>query len=62
VADAGAIGLPVAWADEAAIEDGMWVRVTGAFQLGEFRGEQIPMLQATTVEVVDQPDHPYLYP
>lgn len=62
VADAGAIGLPVFAPDAAAIPDGEWVRVTGAFQAGTFRSDQMPILQADTVEVVAQPEHPYLYP
>lgn len=62
VADAGAIGLPVVWDSDVAIADSQWVRVQGQFQLGEFRGQELPMLHATIVEIVEQPDHPYLYP
>ncbi|MFN8371639.1 MAG: TIGR03943 family protein [Anaerolineae bacterium] len=62
VADASAIGLPVVWASDTALNDGEWVRVQGSFQSGQFRGQEIPMLHATSVEVVAQPEHPYLYP
>jgi putative membrane protein len=62
VADASAIGLPVVWADEAAISDSQWVRIQGSFQLGEWRDQEIPVLYATSVETTAQPDHPYLYP
>lgn len=61
VADASAIGLPVVWTDGVP-NDTQWVRVRGSFQLGEFRGQQIPVLHATSVESVEQPAHPYLYP
>ncbi|MDZ4770591.1 MAG: TIGR03943 family protein [Chloroflexota bacterium] len=62
VADANAIGLPVHWADTAALPQGEWVRVRGSLQTGDFRGERLPIVQAQAVEVVAQPDHPYLYP
>jgi putative membrane protein len=62
VADANAIGLPVAWPETAALPQGEWVRVTGTLLNGDFRGESLPIVQATAVDVVAQPDHPYLYP
>jgi uncharacterized repeat protein (TIGR03943 family) len=60
VADSMAVGLPVMW-DETIPQD-TWVRVMGRFDLGNFRGEQKPVLLPTNVEVVEQPEHPYLYP
>jgi uncharacterized repeat protein (TIGR03943 family) len=62
VADASAIGLPVRVDDPAAIREGDWVRVQGAFEAGSFDGLLQPILLAAAVEVVDQPKHPYLYP
>lgn len=60
VADASAIGVPVHWEEE--IPQGEWVRVQGTMQVGEFRGDMLPILRASNVEVVEQPEHPYLYP
>lgn len=60
VADSMAVGLPVVW-DEALPED-TWVRVMGRFELSDFRGEPRPTLRPTSVDVVEQPEHPYLYP
>jgi uncharacterized repeat protein (TIGR03943 family) len=62
VADASAIGLPVYWAETAALPQGEWVRVRGSIEVGTFRGERLPVLHAESVEVVPQPEHPYLYP
>lgn len=62
VADASAIGLPVAWADAASLPQGEWVRVRGTMQVGEFREDTMPVLQAESIEMVEQPKHPYLYP
>ena len=64
VADASAIGVPATFSDdtELAIGDGEWVRVTGAFEAGDFRGAQTPILMVESIEVIEQPEHPYLYP
>lgn len=62
VADASAIGLAVRSADSAALTADTWVRVTGVFAVGTFRGDSIPILTANHIEVVPQPEHPYLYP
>jgi putative membrane protein len=62
VADASAIGLPTHWEDTSALEQGQWVRVQGTMQVGEFRGDNLPILQASSIELIDQPEHPYLYP
>jgi putative membrane protein len=62
VADASAIGLPAYWADTSTLQQGQWVHVQGTMQVGEFRGDSLPILQASSIEVVEQPEHPYLYP
>ncbi len=62
VADAGAIGLPVQWADAPGIAQGQWLRVQGTIRVGEFRGETTPILIASSVTPVDVPQNPYLYP
>ncbi len=62
VADASAIGVPVLWKDSANLKADTWVRVKGNFQVGAFRNDTVPVLQAATVESVPQPEHPYLYP
>jgi uncharacterized repeat protein (TIGR03943 family) len=62
VADASAIGVPAAWAETPSLTQGQWVRVQGTFQVGEFRGDVLPVLQVASIEPVDQPEHPYLYP
>lgn len=62
VADASAIGLAVRSEGSDSLTADTWVRVKGTFELGEFRGDSVPILTAETVETVPQPDHPYLYP
>lgn len=62
VADANAIGLPIIWPGAADIADGEWVQVRGTFEATAFRDTVLPVLKAATVQIVEQPKHPYLYP
>jgi uncharacterized repeat protein (TIGR03943 family) len=62
VADASAIGVPVYSDNAASLPHGEWVRVQGTFAVRDFRGESLPVLMASSIEVVPQPEHPYLYP
>lgn len=62
VADASAFALPVIWPDAPELPEGQWVRVQGAFEAGLFREENVPILRPQSVELVAQPEHPYLYP
>lgn len=62
VADAFAIGLPVTAEDASQFEDGVWVRVQGDLKAHDFSDEFIPVVYATSIEIIEQPDQPYLYP
>ncbi len=63
-ADAMAVGLPVSLGAgltfEEALEEGQWVRVVGRF--GASTGIELPVLMAEQLEVVAEPNQPYLYP
>jgi len=61
VADANAIGIPVTLENASDFADGDWVRVQGTFTAGVFRDQRVPILQVSEVEIVDEPEHPYLY-
>lgn len=61
VADAAPIGLVVRWPDAAELPTDQWVEINGRFQVGEFNGQQIPILVAEEIVRVDPPRHPYLY-
>lgn len=60
VADSLAIGLPVTWAEP--LPQDTWVRVRGQLATGTLLGEERAIVQPTSVEVIPQPEHPYLYP
>lgn len=62
VADAMAIGLVVQMPEDApdfAVDS--WVEVEGTFLESEFGDSIIPILYATEIRPVEQPDQPYLY-
>jgi putative membrane protein len=62
VADAAAIGLPIAWQGASDLQADSWVRVQGEFEVADFRGDRVPVLRASSIEPIEQPAHPYLYP
>jgi uncharacterized repeat protein (TIGR03943 family) len=62
VADAFAIGLPVMFEDATQFTDGVWVRVQGTLKASDFEENFIPVVQSTSVEIVSEPEQPYLYP
>ncbi len=62
VADATAAGLLVRSPEAAGLAEDSWVEVAGRFEVGEFQGKSIPVLNADTVTPIPQPAQPYLYP
>jgi uncharacterized repeat protein (TIGR03943 family) len=62
VADASAVGLLVKTSEAATLKNDSWVHVTGKFSVGEFAGQQMPVIIPDAVTPTDQPDNPYLYP
>lgn len=61
-ADAFAIGMAVEWPQAAQFEKDTWIQVRGPVQLIEVDGVSTPIIHAETVERIEQPDSPYLYP
>ncbi len=61
VADATAIGLVVRAPEVAPPKNDQWVRVKGHFIVETRNGKPMPILEADTVTVVEQPSHPYVY-
>lgn len=62
VADAFAIGLPVTFDEAQEFTDGQWVRVNGKLRANDFGENFVPVVYATSVEVIKEPPQPYLYP
>jgi uncharacterized repeat protein (TIGR03943 family) len=61
-ADASGVGLLVDWPDAAGLAENGWVRVRGPVRAAELNGQRLPLIAAASVEPVDQPEHPYMYP
>ena len=61
-ADAYAVGMPVVWPEAQALPSDTWVRVRGTVQVGDFRGNVLPILAATSVDDrAERPKQVYLY-
>jgi uncharacterized repeat protein (TIGR03943 family) len=61
-ADSSGVGLPVVWPGGAALKKDSWVRVRATLGQIEIAGEREPALIASSVEPVEQPLPPYVYP
>jgi uncharacterized repeat protein (TIGR03943 family) len=62
VADAFAIGVAVEWPQAETLAPGTWVRARGPVAVGEIEGHTLPRILAASVEPIDAPDQPYLFP
>jgi uncharacterized repeat protein (TIGR03943 family) len=62
-ADGTAAGLPVQWPDGETLPANTWVRVQGTLAtITTGDGLTTPAIDAASVEPVDQPESPYLFP
>lgn len=61
-ADASAVALIAEWPEAAQLPENAWVRVRGPVRAAELDGQAIPLIAATHVEPVAQPEQPYMYP
>ncbi len=62
VADAFAIGMIVAWPEGADLPDNQWVRVKGSVDVLKLDGQTLPLIHAESVQKVEEPAQPYLFP
>jgi uncharacterized repeat protein (TIGR03943 family) len=62
VADAFAIGMAVDWPDSASLADNAWVNVQGPVDMITIDGQRVPVIRAGSVNPVQVPEQPYLYP
>jgi uncharacterized repeat protein (TIGR03943 family) len=61
-ADGLAIGMVVNWDQASTITENMWVRVSGPVESYQLEGQTVPLIEADSVEVVEEPPQPYLFP
>ena len=61
-ADGYAVGMIVESPQADSLEKDTWIKVSGPVDVVSFNGSPSPLIHAETIEVVPQPDQPYLYP
>lgn len=61
-ADGLAIGMVVNWDQASTLTENTWVRVNGPVESYQLEGQAIPLIEADSVEVVEEPPQPYLFP
>jgi len=61
-ADAFAVGMVVEWPQSAALPNDQWVKVKGPVEAINLEDQKLPLIQAKSVEPVQIPDQPYLFP
>ena len=62
IADPVPVGLPVEWQNGPKIPENTWIRVQGTVNIIEINGEKYPEILAGQVQMIPQPDQPYLFP
>ena len=61
-ADGYAVGMIVDAPQADTFEKDTWVKITGPIDIVSFDGKPSPLIRAEAIDVVPQPDQPYLYP
>jgi uncharacterized repeat protein (TIGR03943 family) len=61
-ADAFALGMVVNWPESASLLNDQWVKVKGPVQSMQLDGQTLPLIQAISIEPIQIPDQPYLFP
>jgi uncharacterized repeat protein (TIGR03943 family) len=61
-ADAFAIGMPVDGIENMDLADNTWVNVKGTLDILTIADDIVPMIHAASIEIVAEPEQPYLYP
>lgn len=61
-ADAYAVGMIVAPPVGTTVKQDDWVQVKGPVEVVSFDGHNSPLIRATAINPIPQPDQPYLYP
>jgi len=61
-ADGFAIGMVVNWPESASLPADQWIKVKGVVQSIQLGDQKWPLIEATSVEPIQIPDQPYLFP
>ncbi|THF79448.1 TIGR03943 family putative permease subunit [Cohnella fermenti] len=61
-ADSMPYGFLVKAASGAALKEDTWITMTGKLTTTDYRGNEIILLEATKIKVIEAPEDPYVYP
>lgn len=61
-ADAFAVGMVVNWPQSTALPADQWIKVKGQVQSTQLGSQKLPLIEAISVETIQVPDQPYLFP
>jgi len=61
-ADGFAIGIVVNWDQASTLDENTWVNVKGAVKSYQLEDQPVPLIEADSVEIVEEPPQPYLFP
>lgn len=62
IADASIIGFLTEFNGADTIEEDAWVEIEGVIEVGKYNGYDLPLLKATSLNVVKEPSETYIYP
>lgn len=62
IADASIIGFLAEFQGAETIEEDTWIEIEGVIDIGTYGGYELPIIKVTSLNVVDEPSEPYIYP
>lgn len=62
IADASIIGFLSEFKGADTIKDDTWVEIEGVLEVGEYDGYELPIVKVASLNIIDEPSEPYVYP
>lgn len=62
IADASIIGFLAEFQGAETIEEDTWIEIEGVIDIGTYGGYELPIIKVTSLNVIDEPSEPYIYP
>lgn len=62
IADASIIGFLTEYNGAKSIKEDTWIEIEGVLEMGDYGGSELPIIKVTSLNVIDEPSEPYIYP
>lgn len=62
IADASIIGFLSEFDGADTIQEDTWIEIEGVLELGSYGGSKLPLIKVTSLNEIDEPSEPYIYP